>query len=216
MYLSFLRGRKIRPLEQGAFILAGIKIEVKHGDPCIRKEFERELARQHGEIANSEGRPDVVLHLQTQACENGCHGSAKHDGHFIVTSTGKMSISARMPSDYPVNAIAAAILLLSSFTNNIPVQIQTPQAAVRVRKSSIENQLSPREEEVLECLVQGFQNKMIGSILGITEGTVKTHVKSILRKTETSNRTRLALWASERGYGYSRRERSDRIGEIAA
>ena len=112
-----------------------------------------------------------------------------------------MSISARMPSDYPVNAIAAAILLFASFANNIPAKIQSPQSALRVRKSSIENQLSPREEEVLECLTQGLQNKMIGRELGITEGTVKTHVKSILRKTETSNRTKLALWASERGYG---------------
>ena len=185
----------------GVSILAGIKVELKHGDPHLRKEFAREITRHHGEIAGSGVDPDVVLHLQSRACDNGCHGSAQNEGHFIVTSTGKMSISARMPTDYPINAIAAAILLFASFTNNIPARIQSPQPAFRVRKSCIENQLSPREEEVLECLARGMQNKMIGRMLGITEGTVKTHVKSILRKTDTSNRTRLALWASERGYG---------------
>lgn len=188
---------------QGAIILAGIKIELKHGDPYLRKQFARELARHHGEIADS-GNPDVVLHLQSRPCENGCHGDAENEGHFIVTSTGEMSISARMPSNYPVNAIAAAILLIASFTSNIPVKIQSPHSALRVRKSCIENQLSPREEEVLKCLSEGLQNKMIGRMLGITEGTVKTHVKSILRKTDTTNRTRLALWASERGYGLER------------
>ncbi|MDH5212517.1 MAG: response regulator, partial [Betaproteobacteria bacterium] len=43
-------------------------------------------------------------------------------------------------------------------------------------------ELTPRELEILECIADGSSNKMIGRALDITDGTVKLHVKSILRK----------------------------------
>jgi DNA-binding NarL/FixJ family response regulator len=42
--------------------------------------------------------------------------------------------------------------------------------------------LTPRESEVLVKIVDGLDNKAIGQALYIAEDTVKTHVKSILRK----------------------------------
>jgi two-component system nitrate/nitrite response regulator NarL len=41
---------------------------------------------------------------------------------------------------------------------------------------------------------------MIGRTCDITEGTVKAHVKSILRKIRVENRTQAAVWAMENGY----------------
>lgn len=55
--------------------------------------------------------------------------------------------------------------------------------------------LSPREREVLRHVHAGDQNKTIARILGITEATVKVHMKAIMRRVGVSNRTRLALWA---------------------
>jgi two-component system nitrate/nitrite response regulator NarL len=59
--------------------------------------------------------------------------------------------------------------------------------------------LSPREVEILRCLVNGDSNKMIANRLGITEATVKVHLKSLLRKISASNRTQAAIWALNNG-----------------
>ena len=61
--------------------------------------------------------------------------------------------------------------------------------------------LSSREVEVLKILGDGSANKVIARRLGISEATVKVHVKAILRKTRAKNRTEAALWAKEVGLG---------------
>lgn len=55
--------------------------------------------------------------------------------------------------------------------------------------------LSVREREVLLCLEAGDSNKAIARAFGITESTVKVHVKAILRKILVKNRTQAAVWA---------------------
>ncbi len=62
--------------------------------------------------------------------------------------------------------------------------------------------LSNREVQILTCLVAGHPNKIISRELGISEATVKVHVKAILRKIGVQNRTQAAIWAlGERGNG---------------
>lgn len=53
--------------------------------------------------------------------------------------------------------------------------------------------LSEREQQVADELVRdGASNRTIGRRLGISEDTVKSHVKAILRKTGAANRTAAA------------------------
>jgi two-component system nitrate/nitrite response regulator NarL len=59
--------------------------------------------------------------------------------------------------------------------------------------------LSDREIEVLQLLILGCANKVIGRRLGICEATVKVHVKAALRKLHVNNRTQAAIWAVQRG-----------------
>lgn len=59
--------------------------------------------------------------------------------------------------------------------------------------------LSPREREVLSLMVQGKTNKEIGSMLGITEATVKCHVSVILARLEVTDRTQAVVAALQRG-----------------
>ena len=59
--------------------------------------------------------------------------------------------------------------------------------------------LSVREVETLRSLVRGEPNKIISRRLGITEATVKVHVKAILRKLKVVNRTQAAIWGVSRG-----------------
>jgi two-component system nitrate/nitrite response regulator NarL len=60
--------------------------------------------------------------------------------------------------------------------------------------------LTQRETEILGCLTEGAPNKTIARQLGITEATVKIHVKSLIRKIGVQNRTQAALWAIQVGY----------------
>ncbi|HYZ62148.1 MAG TPA: response regulator transcription factor [Acetobacteraceae bacterium] len=61
--------------------------------------------------------------------------------------------------------------------------------------------LSDREDQVLRGLVEGAPNKLIARDLGITEATVKVHIKSLLRKLHAANRTQAAIWGISRGLG---------------
>jgi two-component system, NarL family, nitrate/nitrite response regulator NarL len=56
--------------------------------------------------------------------------------------------------------------------------------------------LSPREAEILGCIMGGAPNKVIARQLEVTEATVKVHVKAILRKLGAANRTQAAMWAT--------------------
>jgi two-component system nitrate/nitrite response regulator NarL len=59
--------------------------------------------------------------------------------------------------------------------------------------------LSEREGQILRFLVHGESNKMIANHLGITEATVKVHLKTVLRKIGALNRTQAAIWALNNG-----------------
>jgi DNA-binding NarL/FixJ family response regulator len=55
--------------------------------------------------------------------------------------------------------------------------------------------LTEREAEVFELLVTGATNQAIADKLVITEGTVKSHVKHILRKAGAVNRAQAVAWS---------------------
>jgi two-component system nitrate/nitrite response regulator NarL len=59
--------------------------------------------------------------------------------------------------------------------------------------------LTPREMEILCHLAEGQSNKVIARNLGISDGTVKLHVKAILRKLDVHSRVEAAVIAVERG-----------------
>jgi len=59
--------------------------------------------------------------------------------------------------------------------------------------------LTPREFEILTLLAEGQSNKVIARNLGISDGTVKLHVKAILRKLNISSRITAAVMAVEHG-----------------
>ncbi|MDH4094890.1 MAG: response regulator [Betaproteobacteria bacterium] len=66
-------------------------------------------------------------------------------------------------------------------------------------------ELTPREREILECIADGSSNKMIARTLDITDGTVKLHVKAILRKLGVRSRVEAAVVAVEHGLGRARK-----------
>jgi DNA-binding NarL/FixJ family response regulator len=59
--------------------------------------------------------------------------------------------------------------------------------------------VSPREREVFALLLDGLANKVIAQRLGISEKTVKTHLTSIFRQIDVTDRVQAVLWAERHG-----------------
>jgi DNA-binding NarL/FixJ family response regulator len=76
---------------------------------------------------------------------------------------------------------------------------RTSDAPLRPSSASLEQQLSPREGEILNFLAAGLENKEIAQRLGISDHTVKFHVTSIFNKLSVSNRTEAVAVGIRRG-----------------
>lgn len=72
-------------------------------------------------------------------------------------------------------------------------------AAVPIERGPLTEPLTRREIEVLELLVEGLSNKSIGSLLSISDQTVKFHVAAICGKLGAANRTDAVRRAIRRG-----------------
>lgn len=81
------------------------------------------------------------------------------------------------------------------------VQGQPGRAAAAPASADALAELTPRELEILRHLAEGQSNKAIGRALDITDGTVKLHVKSIMRKLGLRSRVEAAVLAVEQGLG---------------
>lgn len=73
------------------------------------------------------------------------------------------------------------------FDSKVVQQIQQP-----VRKRSFP-QLSSREQEILQLVAEGMNNKEISEQLFLSEGTVRNYISSMLEKLELRDRTQLAI-----------------------
>lgn len=65
-------------------------------------------------------------------------------------------------------------------------------------RSTSEAGLTEQEGKILELISAGKSNKLIANELGITEGTVKVHVKHLLKKLNLKSRVEAAVWAVEK------------------
>ena len=81
------------------------------------------------------------------------------------------------------------------------VQGQSGRSAAKTTSTDLLADLTPRELEILRHVAEGESNKAIGRALDITDGTVKLHVKSILRKLGMRSRVEAAVLAVEHGLG---------------
>ena len=96
--------------------------------------------------------------------------------------------------DSPRNELISAIIRVHNGERCIPANIAT-----RLAERIGGNELTSREFEVLKLIVRGKSNKEIGDDLGISEGTVKSHVNNILSKLNVTDRTQAVSVALKRG-----------------
>lgn len=96
--------------------------------------------------------------------------------------------------DAPLDQVLKAIRTVHAGQNYVP-----PEVGAKLAQRISRPQLSDREQEVLDLMAQGKSNQDIANALYISEGTVKFHITSILRKLRASDRTQAVLTALKRG-----------------
>ena len=72
--------------------------------------------------------------------------------------------------------------------------------AARLSEHKTGAHLTRREDEILELLGKGMGNRELGQVLGVSEDTIKTHLKSLFRKLEVSDRAEAVREGLRRGF----------------
>lgn len=196
----------------------GIRVHIQHQDPLISAGLRAALAG-HSEFEitaeQSADTVDVLVTDHARAIEvllpGGDHiqASSRPTDHpartriLVVTSlTGEHQIRQA------VMAGVAGYVVLGGTLDEYVHAVRTlgqgmryvcRRASQELMESVSRATLTTREREVLCPLVRGLANKAIARELGISAGTVKVHVRSILDKLQASSRTQAASVALQRG-----------------
>lgn len=75
--------------------------------------------------------------------------------------------------------------------------------ASRLDENKSRAHLTRREDEILDLLGKGLSNRELGQVLGVSEDTIKTHLKSLFRKLDVSDRAEAVREGLRRGFIHS-------------
>jgi two-component system NarL family response regulator len=100
---------------------------------------------------------------------------------------------------YLLKGMTVDVLLSTIRSVHAGKSIIPPTIAQKLAERMSTEQLTHREQDVLEQIVRGKSNKEIGVELDISEATVKTHINSLLGKLGVTDRTQAATIALQRG-----------------
>jgi DNA-binding NarL/FixJ family response regulator len=102
-----------------------------------------------------------------------------------------------IPKSERAEVLLAALRLVQSGGTYVPARMLDPAGGPPHDLKSAD--LTPRQLDVLQCLLRGEPNKQIARQLGLTEGTVKIHIAAILRALHARNRTEAVVRARSLG-----------------
>jgi two-component system NarL family response regulator len=95
--------------------------------------------------------------------------------------------------------LAQALLRISNSSksdlHNEDTRLAAELEENKEQKEDLDNDLSKREEEVLQLVAKGASNRGIACTLFISENTVKTHLRNIMNKLGVTNRSQAAVYA---------------------
>jgi len=119
-----------------------------------------------------------------------------------VVRAYELGLAGYLPKSLTGAAITHALQLVLSGEVHFPSSILMQAAETPSSGLPSDNPfkvLSPRELDIVTHLVGGAPNKEIANRLGLTEITVKAHLRSVFRKMGVTNRTQLVVMAIEHG-----------------
>lgn len=154
-------------------------------------------------------QPDVVLMDLLMPNKNGTQAVAQIRSEYPLARILILSTSDGDDDVYrALQAGASGYILKSSPGEQLIPAIHAvmrggkwipPEIARTLANRSLREELSQREIQVLQELASGGSNKEIAAVLGITEHTVKAHLKNILAKLPARDRTEAVTIALQRG-----------------
>lgn len=121
-----------------------------------------------------------------------------HDEEEYVYEVTRAGAEGFIQKDVNPDELKEAIERVINGEKVFPAKIEK-KAKNETATSRVIEELSNREQEVLELLAQGMSNRDIAEELYISEKTVKNHVSSILRKLSVNDRTQAVIVALKNG-----------------
>ncbi len=107
-----------------------------------------------------------------------------------------VGVSGLIPKQFSLEALILALKLIYTGQKFVP----SDQQMAAVTDEALErSSLSRKEFDVLRKLTEGLSNKDIMRMLGLSESTVKMHVRSICKKLGAANRTQALVYAQRHG-----------------
>jgi DNA-binding NarL/FixJ family response regulator len=189
-----------------------INVAIAHHDPYVSTGI-ASLLRASTDFAVQAGCPEAADVLVTDYATGVLRATAPvrppvgrrpKAASFLVVTDQDRSWQIRRAVDAGVRGY----LLQDCSANELSDAVRTVAAGRRYLSRSVAERLldtlaqaipTARELEVLQLMARGLSNKDIGRLLGIGEGTVKTHVKAILAKLGEPTRTGAIAEAMRRG-----------------
>jgi class 3 adenylate cyclase/DNA-binding CsgD family transcriptional regulator/tetratricopeptide (TPR) repeat protein len=144
------------------------------------------LAALLGRPADADAHFAAALELADRSAAPMWAAEAQRDWSISLAARGDLD---RAKSLARQARVAATVLALGHITDRLPDVVAISTTEVRP------DGLSEREVEVLRLVAEGLSNRDIGLRLFISENTVANHVRAILRKTASANRTEAAAYA---------------------
>jgi DNA-binding NarL/FixJ family response regulator len=166
--------RSLRP----DVVLLDVHLPGGGGDTVIRGLRDDDLDTRFLALSVSDAAEDVIAVVRAGA-----------RGYVTKTITIDELVDAihRVHAGDAVFSPRLAGFVLDAFAGDVPVP-SDPEL----------DQLTEREQEVLRLIARGYTYREVGTRLHLSVKTIESHVSSVLRKLQLSNRHQLTAWANER------------------
>ncbi|BCB28753.1 DNA-binding response regulator [Sulfurimicrobium lacus] len=157
------------------------------------------------------GRADVALLDRTLGEENGLDLVPVLQRHRVKTIMLTMAeedhevrdamekgVDGYLLKSSEPDQIIQSVIAVTQGNSVFPAHVLQKIARGELGPSAV-SKLSPRELEIVSYVARGLSNRGIGEILGLSENTVRNHLRSILEKLGFDNRVQVATFALEQG-----------------
>jgi len=170
---SGLEGLELAEELQPDLVLLDLNMKGMDGLETLRRFKQTDLLCRYVILTVSDSEDDLMEALKSGA-----------DGYLLKDME---------PEDLRANLMKASVgvtVLQESLTDVLKKALTEPETKVKHEDAG----LTDRENEILDCLAEGMNNKNIARKLGISDTTVKVHIKNILRKLNLTSRLEAAVW----------------------
>ena len=178
-------------------VVEGVEVVAQASDGA---EAIKQFAAHHPDITLVDLRLPKVGGVEVIQQVRAIHAQAR----FIVLTTydGDEDIYRALQAGaraYLLKGMSVELLVSTIRSVHAGKSIIPPAIAQKLAERMATEQLTQREQDVLEQIVRGKSNKEIGAVLDISEATVKTHINNLLGKLGVADRTHAATVAIQRG-----------------